>query len=196
MASSRRVEIDLTQLAAKNIVTPNDPRSRVADEFRVLKRPLLGNAKEKRAASVANGNLIMVTSSLPGEGKTFTAINLAMSIFHNAGKLEGAQNVSYFISDGEPNQPSYGPGLDATDEAAWINFLHDNRINSLALGTGGADWRPCRYRLVTGFAITPMSARFTAAIRSSRVSAGIVPRRMQCPALTFGAKPSRCRLSS
>jgi len=80
MASSRRVEIDLTQLAAKNIVTPNDPRSRVADEFRVLKRPLLGNAKEKRAASVANGNLIMVTSSLPGEGKTFTAINLAMSI--------------------------------------------------------------------------------------------------------------------
>jgi receptor protein-tyrosine kinase len=80
MASSRRVAIDLTRLAAKNIVTPNDPRSRVADEFRVLKRPLLGNAKDKRAASIENGNLIMVTSSLPGEGKTFTAINLAMSI--------------------------------------------------------------------------------------------------------------------
>src|SRR5258705_8874949 len=59
MASSRRVAIDLTQLAAKNIVTPNDPRSRVADEFRVLKRPLLGNAKDKRAASIENGNLIM-----------------------------------------------------------------------------------------------------------------------------------------
>jgi protein-tyrosine kinase len=80
MSLSRRVAIDLTQLAAKNIVTPNDPRSRVADEFRVLKRPLLGNAKDKRPASVENGNLIMVTSSLPGEGKTFTAINLAMSI--------------------------------------------------------------------------------------------------------------------
>jgi exopolysaccharide/PEP-CTERM locus tyrosine autokinase len=34
----------------------------------------------KGASAVANGNLIMVTSALPGEGKTFTAINLAMSI--------------------------------------------------------------------------------------------------------------------
>lgn len=80
MASSRRVEIDLTQLAAKNIVTPEDPRSRVADEFRVIKRPLLSNTKGKSASPLKNANLIMVTSSLPGEGKTFTAINLAMSI--------------------------------------------------------------------------------------------------------------------
>jgi receptor protein-tyrosine kinase len=29
---------------------------------------------------VANGNLVMVTSALPGEGKTFTALNLAMSV--------------------------------------------------------------------------------------------------------------------
>ena len=80
MALSRRVPIDLSQLTAKNIVTPNDPRSRVADEFRVLKRPLLANAKDKGRVAVNNGNLIMVTSSLPGEGKTFTSINLAMSI--------------------------------------------------------------------------------------------------------------------
>jgi len=80
MASSHRVEIDLAQLAAKNIVTPDDPRSRIADEFRVIKRPLLENAKGKSGALVKSGNLIMVTSCLPGEGKTFTAINLAMSI--------------------------------------------------------------------------------------------------------------------
>ena len=78
--SSREVDLDLAQLAAKGIVTPDSPRSQLADEFRVIKRPLLSNAQGKGAAPVQNGNLIMVTSSVPGEGKTFSAINLAMSI--------------------------------------------------------------------------------------------------------------------
>src|SRR5689334_1862947 len=71
--SSRQVSIDLVRLAAAGIVTPNAPRSRVADEFRVVKRPLILNATGKSAVPVKNGNLIMVTSALPGEGKSFTA---------------------------------------------------------------------------------------------------------------------------
>lgn len=77
---SRRVNIDLAHVSAAGIVTPDAPRSQVADEFRVIKRPLIGNAKGKGAAPVKNGNLIMVTSAMPGEGKSFTSINLAMSI--------------------------------------------------------------------------------------------------------------------
>lgn len=77
---SRRVEIDLEALAKAGIVSPNAPRSEIADQFRVVKRPLIGNAMGKGASPIINGNLIMVTSSLPGEGKTFTAINLAMSM--------------------------------------------------------------------------------------------------------------------
>jgi len=46
----------------------------------VIKRPLLANATGKGAVPVVNGNLIMVTSALPGEGKSFTAVNLAMSL--------------------------------------------------------------------------------------------------------------------
>lgn len=79
-AHSRRVEIDLDALTEAGIVSPNAPRSQIADQFRVIKRPLIGNAMGKGASTIANGNLIMVTSALPGEGKTFTAINLAMSI--------------------------------------------------------------------------------------------------------------------
>lgn len=78
--SSRRVDIDMSGIKARGIVSPWDPRSQVADEFRIVKRPLIANAKGKGAAPIANPNLIMVTSALPGEGKTFTAINLAMSI--------------------------------------------------------------------------------------------------------------------
>jgi protein-tyrosine kinase len=74
------VHLDLKRLADSGMITPDSPRSQVADEFRVVKRPLLSNATGKGAAPVRNGNLIMITSALPGEGKSFSAINLAMSI--------------------------------------------------------------------------------------------------------------------
>lgn len=77
---SRRVEMDFDALTLAGIVSPLAPRSQIADQYRVIKRPLIANAMGKGASIIANGNLIMVTSALPGEGKSFTAINLAMSI--------------------------------------------------------------------------------------------------------------------
>lgn len=77
---SRRVELDLDALNTAGIVSPNAPRSQIADQYRVIKRPLIGNAMGRGASKVKNGNLIMVTSALAGEGKSFSAINLAMSI--------------------------------------------------------------------------------------------------------------------
>lgn len=79
-ASSRRVELDLDLLETNGIITPTAPRSHIADEFRVIKRPLISNAVSRGAAALAHGNLIMITSAMPGEGKTFTSVNLAMSI--------------------------------------------------------------------------------------------------------------------
>ena len=75
-----RLTLDLAKLAAEGFVTPDMPRSRIADEFRVIKRPLIANATGKGAAQIRHGNLIMVTSAVPGEGKSFCALNLAMSI--------------------------------------------------------------------------------------------------------------------
>lgn len=77
---SRSVDIDLERLHHSGMVTPEHSRSPLAEEFRVIKRPLLHNAMASGPAAVVNGNLIMVTSALPGEGKSFTAINLAVSI--------------------------------------------------------------------------------------------------------------------
>ncbi len=78
--TSRRVDLNLDALLAAGIVTPNSPRNQVADQFRVIKRPLIQNAVGKGAVPVSHGNLIMVTSALSGEGKSFTSVNLAMSI--------------------------------------------------------------------------------------------------------------------
>jgi len=79
-AAARRVELDLDALARAGIVTPSAARSRIADQYRVVKRPLIRNAVGKGASTIAHGNLIMVTSALAGEGKSFTSVNLAMSI--------------------------------------------------------------------------------------------------------------------
>ena len=111
-ARSRRVEISLEALSAAGIVSPNAPRSRIADQFRVIKRPLISNAMGKGASLIRKGNLIMVTSALPGEGKTFTAINLAMSM---ATELD----YTVMLVDADVGQPSVmgvlglstGPGL-------------------------------------------------------------------------------------
>jgi receptor protein-tyrosine kinase len=77
---SKVVEIDLGALAAAGYVTPEAARSQIADEFRVLKRPIIKNAQDGSASSVAHANCVMVTSALPSEGKSFVALNLALSI--------------------------------------------------------------------------------------------------------------------
>jgi len=77
---SRSVELDLRKLEKAGMLVPGAVRSQLEEEFRIVKRPLLKNAAGESAAPIDRANLIMVTSALPGEGKTFSAINLAMSI--------------------------------------------------------------------------------------------------------------------
>ena len=73
------VTLNLEQLERSGRVVSTKGRSVVAEEFRRIKRPLLKNARHKDARQTRSG-LIMVTSALPREGKTFCAINLALSM--------------------------------------------------------------------------------------------------------------------
>lgn len=82
-AAPRFCDIDLTALAARGFITPDSGRTALAQEMRRIKRPLLLNIQKAQALEAAEcppANLIMITSALPGEGKTFTSINLAMSM--------------------------------------------------------------------------------------------------------------------
>ncbi len=72
--------IDMQRLAAAGMITPTNTRSLIAEEYRAIKRPLLKNVLNPQTTTHSHANLIMVTSALPGEGKSFTSINLAMSI--------------------------------------------------------------------------------------------------------------------
>jgi len=108
----RRVELDLEKLRAQGFVTPDAQKSQIADEFRVIKRPIIRNAMGPSGVRVRDGNLVMVTSALPGEGKTFTSVNLALSI-----ALEIDNTV--LLVDGDVAHPAiprllgtpHGPGL-------------------------------------------------------------------------------------
>ena len=64
--TSRQVELNFETLEAARILTPDAPRSLQADQYRVVKRPLIKNAMERGSSALTHGNLIMVTSALAG----------------------------------------------------------------------------------------------------------------------------------
>lgn len=74
---SKYVKIDVSALAGRGIVMPEAKRNRTVEEFRLIKRMVLS---QRWDAHGAPGNTVVVTSALPAEGKTTTAVNLAMSI--------------------------------------------------------------------------------------------------------------------
>lgn len=78
--TSRRCEIDLQALHEQGYVVPDALPNTTTEEFRLVKRQLLLNAMAQGEDAIRNGNLILVASSRPNEGKTFCAINLALSI--------------------------------------------------------------------------------------------------------------------
>lgn len=72
--------IDFERLDQNGHISINGDRKQINEEYREIKRKLLANAFGSLSKTLKNPNIIMVTSSRPSEGKTFTATNLAMSI--------------------------------------------------------------------------------------------------------------------
>ena len=125
-----RINLDFERLAAAGMVTPDGERSQMAEEFRHIKRPLLLNAFGEGAMPKPNRNLLMVTSARPHEGKTFTAINLALSI-----ALERDRTV--LLVDADVARPSVARMLDFPGTAGLVDYLADpgRRLADLLLHT-------------------------------------------------------------
>ena len=79
-ATNANCHIDLERLERQGFITPLSQRRTSVKELQLLKRPVIKNAFGKGASVIDKGNLVMITSAIPGEGKTFLALNLAMSI--------------------------------------------------------------------------------------------------------------------
>ena len=107
--AGRTGTIDREELRAAGYILPDAAVSAIAEEFRIVKRQLLLTAAEP---GKANTRMILVCSAQPGEGKTFCAVNLALS-------LAGEKDVEVLLIDGDFAKPSVlsalglenGPGL-------------------------------------------------------------------------------------
>lgn len=119
---SKLVDIDLARLHKMGMVTPDGGRTSVAEEFRLIKRPLIENAFHQDTRSSNHRNLIMVTSAVPGEGKTFCAINLAISM-----AMERDHTV--MLVDADVARPSILRFLGLKSEAGLMDILHGEKID-------------------------------------------------------------------
>jgi exopolysaccharide/PEP-CTERM locus tyrosine autokinase len=120
--STRRIELDLERMRDMGMVTAAGGRTRLLEDFRIIKRPLLQRAFAERSPNEKPGNLIMVTSSLPGEGKTYCAINLAMSI-----AMELDHTV--LLVDADVARPSVLRTLGVPSHRGLMDLLVDDKLD-------------------------------------------------------------------
>jgi len=114
--------LDFAEFAKQGFLVPSEERNNIAEEYRQIKRPLLLNAFGKGAVPIERGNMVMVTSSLPGEGKTFTSFNLAMSM-----AMEMDNTV--LLIDSDVVKPSLTNILGLSDRVGLIDILLDSSID-------------------------------------------------------------------
>jgi len=111
------------RLRELNMLVPGSQVSPATnDEYRRIKRPLLSNAFGKTAQLVDNGNLILVTSSIPGEGKTHTAINLALSIAQE-------RDHTVLLVDCDVARHGTSRLLGLSDRPGLVNILEDESFD-------------------------------------------------------------------
>ncbi len=110
------VQVDVEKLQALGMLSPDAAQGQLAEEYRLIKRPLLMNAFGENLNRVANANLILVTSSLPREGKTFTAINLALSI-------AAERDKTVLLVDADVVKPAASQLFGVSDQAGLIDLL-------------------------------------------------------------------------
>jgi len=76
-----QVMVDRDKLREAGFIVPDGPVTGIAEEFRIIKRQLLLAAKgSQKTEPVPHGERILICSAHPDEGKTFCALNLALSI--------------------------------------------------------------------------------------------------------------------
>jgi Mrp family chromosome partitioning ATPase len=129
--SQRHVNVSPTSLALHGIALPSSGFSRTVEEFRALKRHVLSNASRARsAADAASGRIILVTSARPGEGKTFTATNLALALAYE-------KDARVLLMDADAYRQSLMSYLGISADTGWLDVISEPSplLDLVTLGT-------------------------------------------------------------
>lgn len=108
-----RHQVDRGWLREQGLIVPEGSTTTLLEEFRIIKRQLLVHAADlKRQKMGTAAQRILICSPLPGEGKTFCSVNLALSI-------ASERETEVLLVDADMAKPSIlstlglpgGPGL-------------------------------------------------------------------------------------
>jgi exopolysaccharide/PEP-CTERM locus tyrosine autokinase len=107
-----RATVDRDRLRAGGFILPDAPASGLAEELRIVKRQLLLAAAGKTGIAEEKRRRVLICSAQPDEGKTFCAVNLALS-------LATERDLEVLLVDGDFPKPEIlsllgvesGPGL-------------------------------------------------------------------------------------
>ena len=112
-------ELDFPWLEQHGFLVPNHNNPKQSQEFRRIKRPLLLNMQDTVAKTHSHPtNIVFVTSALPGEGKTFVSLNLALSL---AGELD----KSVLLLDGDAAKGDLSRWMGIYGEQGLVDLLRD-----------------------------------------------------------------------
>lgn len=126
----RVVTVDRQLLRQAGLLAPEDQERFVADQYRLIKRPILDLANGMVADRPDRANLVMIASALPGDGKTFNAINIALSI-----AIE--KDTSVLLVDADVAKPHISELFGLSDEPGLIDLLieKDIHVNDVTIRT-------------------------------------------------------------
>jgi exopolysaccharide/PEP-CTERM locus tyrosine autokinase len=139
-ALARRLHVDISVLRASGYLPDQSEERQFTDHYRRIKRPLIEKALSGGAGQL---RVIMVASAVPGDGKTFTSINLALSM-----ALE--RDISVLLVDSDVAKQHLTEILGLRDRKGLLDALIDETLDAESLVV------PTNIR---GFAILPAGRR-------------------------------------
>ena len=121
--SDDTARIDRGMLAANGMIVPGAPIGPLAEEFRLIKRQLLiASARIAESDSPDKARMILVCSARPEDGKTFCAVNLALSI-------AAERDTEVLLVDADVAKPDIVKQLGLSDGPGLLDALNDSAID-------------------------------------------------------------------
>jgi protein-tyrosine kinase len=127
---SKIVQIDRNKLREMDLLPPAAMERQIASQYQQVKRPLIASALGRGGSAIPHGNIMMLASALPGEGKTFTSINLALSM-----ALE--KDLEVLLVDADVAKPHVSRIFGLENDRGLLDLLVDSNLHpdSLILRT-------------------------------------------------------------
>jgi exopolysaccharide/PEP-CTERM locus tyrosine autokinase len=139
----KRIAVDTEALRRAGYLPDTGLERRFADQFRRIKRALI----DKALSGAPNMRFILITSALPGDGKTFTSLNLSLSMARE-------RDISVLLVDADAPRAQVSGVLDLRSERGLLDALVDETVDveSLVIQTD-----------IPGFEVLPAGKRIESA---------------------------------